>query len=78
MTRAGVCALVIKPGFVDTPMTAAFEKGLLWASPDAIARIIVRLVNARRSGIYYAPRFWWVIMRVVRCIPARFFYRLNL
>jgi decaprenylphospho-beta-D-erythro-pentofuranosid-2-ulose 2-reductase len=33
-----VRAVIVKPGFIDTPMTAAFEKkGLLWAKPDAVA-----------------------------------------
>ena len=29
----GVNVLTIKPGFVDTPMTAQFKKGALWATP---------------------------------------------
>lgn len=30
---SGAHVLTIKPGFVDTPMTASFKKGLLWAQP---------------------------------------------
>ncbi len=33
LAPTGVRVLIIKPGFVDTPMTAAFPKGPLWASP---------------------------------------------
>jgi len=29
-----VAVITIKPGFVDTPMTAAFPKGPLWAKPQ--------------------------------------------
>ena len=78
MQRGGVRVIVIKPGFVDTPMTAPFKKGLLWATPHAVAKIIHRRVAAARSGIYYAPRFWRLVMALVRAIPARLFYRLNI
>ena len=48
---SGVQVLTIKPGFVDTPMTAAFDKkGPLWSPPDAIARAILRGVARRRRG----------------------------
>ena len=36
--RRGVHVLTIKPGFVDTPMTATFTKGPLWASPGTVAK----------------------------------------
>jgi NAD(P)-dependent dehydrogenase (short-subunit alcohol dehydrogenase family) len=74
----GVGVITIKPGFVDTPMTAQFKKGLLWAQPAAIAAIIHARVASASSGTYYAPRFWWAIMAVIRTIPARILYRLNI
>jgi len=40
--------ITIKPGFVDTPMTAAFRKGVLWAQPERIARGIVRALERKR------------------------------
>jgi NAD(P)-dependent dehydrogenase (short-subunit alcohol dehydrogenase family) len=78
MQRSGVRVIVVKPGFVDTPMTVAFKKGLLWATPHAVANIIHRRVAVARSGIFYAPRFWRAIMVLVRCIPAGLLYRLNI
>jgi hypothetical protein len=59
-------------------MTAQFKKGALWAKPEAIAKIIRDRVAAARSGSYYAPAFWWLIMVVVRRIPARVLYRMNI
>jgi NADP-dependent 3-hydroxy acid dehydrogenase YdfG len=78
LRSSGVRVITIKPGFVDTPMTAQFKKGLLWAQPEAIAAIIHARVASARSGAYYAPRFWWAIMAVVRSIPASILYRLNI
>ena len=73
----GINVVTIKPGFVDTPMTAAFKKGVLWAKPDAVARDIVAAIDRRRP-VAYVPRFWWGIMRVITHIPEFAFRRLKL
>jgi decaprenylphospho-beta-D-erythro-pentofuranosid-2-ulose 2-reductase len=78
MQAFGIRVITIKPGFVDTPMTAQFKKGFLWARPASIAAIIHDRVASAPSGSYYAPRFWWAIMAVIRCLPARILYRLNI
>jgi decaprenylphospho-beta-D-erythro-pentofuranosid-2-ulose 2-reductase len=78
MAKADVDVLTIKPGFVDTPMTAAIaNKGALWAKPDQIAAGIVRAIDRRRS-VVYLPRFWGLIMLVIRHIPEPIFKRLKL
>jgi len=74
---SGVNVLTIKPGFVDTPMTQAFRKGPLWASPQAVARGIVHAIERRRA-VAYLPGFWWVIMRVITHIPEPLFRRIRL
>ena len=75
--RSGVTVLDIKPGLVDTPMTAGFEKGVLWAAPETIAAGIVRALDAGRS-VTYLPWFWRYLMFIVRNIPERIFKRLEL
>lgn len=78
LAKAGVRVVTIKPGFVDTPMTAAFEKkGLLWASPDQIAHGIVKAVASGRD-VVYLPWFWRWIMLVIQHIPEVVFKRLSL
>ena len=77
LARHGVHVLTIKPGFVDTPMTASFKKGPLWASPDAIAEGIVQAVDTQRD-VVYLPWFWRFIMLVIRSVPERLFKRLSL
>ncbi|MFC6842205.1 SDR family oxidoreductase [Xanthomonas theicola] len=74
---AGINVLTIKPGFVDTPMTAAFKKGALWAKPDQIAKGIVRAVDRRRA-VAYLPGFWWAIMFIIKSIPEFVFRRIKL
>ena len=75
--KSGVAVVTIKPGFVDTPMTASFKKGMLWASPDSLAKTIDKSV-LRKCGVVYAPWFWWFIMTIINLIPEKFFKRLGL
>jgi decaprenylphospho-beta-D-erythro-pentofuranosid-2-ulose 2-reductase len=75
--RSGVQVLTIKPGFVDTPMTAQFKKGLLWAKPGAIAKRIHKSIG-KNIDVIYLPWFWRFIMLVVRYIPENLFKRLKL
>ena len=73
----GVRVLTISPGFVDTPMTASFKKGPIWATPDAVAADIDRALRGG-FGSVYTPWFWRWIMLVIRSIPERVFVRLKL
>src|SRR5262249_29531253 len=77
LCKQGVDVITIKPGFVDTPMTAAFPKGPLWAKPEQIAAGIVRAID-RRATVVYLPGFWRLIMFVIRSIPESVFRRLTI
>lgn len=77
LCKSGVNVLDIKPGFVDTPMTADFKKGLLWAKPERVAADIVRAIDAGKSEIY-TPFFWRFIMMIIKSVPERIFKRLSL
>lgn len=78
LAKANVDVLTIKPGFVDTPMTAAIaNKGALWAQPDRIADGIVKAIDRRRN-VVYLPWFWRWIMLVIRHIPEPLFKKINL
>lgn len=75
--RSGVQVLTIKPGFVDTPMTREFKKGLLWVKPEVIAQGIVRAID-KRKDVVYLPFFWRYIMLIIKLIPEFIFKRLSL
>lgn len=77
LTPAGVQVLTIKPGFVDTPMTVDFKKGLLWVKPDVVAKDIVRAIK-RNKKVIYTPRRWWWIMFIIRLIPESLFVKTKL
>jgi short-subunit dehydrogenase len=73
---SGIRVLTVKPGLVDTPMTARFQKGLLWASPAQVAKGLMRALRGSKD-VVYLPWFWRWIMLVVRMIPERLFKRLS-
>jgi decaprenylphospho-beta-D-erythro-pentofuranosid-2-ulose 2-reductase len=74
----GVNVLDVRPGFVSTPMTQHLTRsGPLWAEPDAVARDIVDAIDRRRA-VLYTPRFWQLIMLIVRSLPRVVFHRTRL
>jgi decaprenylphospho-beta-D-erythro-pentofuranosid-2-ulose 2-reductase len=73
----GVRVVTIKPGFVSSPMTAAFKKGALWATPAKVAADIVRAMD-RGTAVIYTPWFWRPIMCIIRAVPETVFRRLRL
>ncbi|MFH1493844.1 MAG: SDR family oxidoreductase [Pseudomonadota bacterium] len=77
LCKSNINVLTVKPGFVDTPMTAAFKKGPLWATPEAIAIGIERAIT-KRKDIVYLPFWWRFIMQIITHIPERIFKRLSL
>lgn len=76
MFQRGVRVVTLKPGFVDTAMTAHLKKSPLFASPERVARGIVRAVDAGKP-VAYLPGFWRLVMFAVRAIPETLFRRLR-
>lgn len=77
VARSGVHVVTVKPGFVDSPMTASIPKHRLFAPPSAVGAAILRAVQ-RRSDVVYVPGYWRVIMWIIRHVPERIFKRMRL
>lgn len=76
--RSGVNVTLVKPGFVDTPMTARLAKGgPLWAQPEKVAADIARAMD-RGTAMIYTPWFWRWIMLIIRSVPDAIFRRTRL
>lgn len=76
--RPEISVTLIKPGFIDTPMTDHLEKGgPLWVSPEMIAEVIHSAMNKRRVRVY-APWFWRWIMLIIRSLPIAVMHRTKL
>ena len=70
LAAAGVAVVLIKPGWVDTPMTSVIKKNPLFASAASVGRDIHRAIDARRSTVY-VPGYWRWISLIVRMLPAK-------
>ncbi len=77
LARSGVHVVTVKPGFVDSPMTADLPKNRLFAPPSAVAAAILDAVERRRD-VVYVPGFWRAVMWAIRMVPERIFKRLRL
>ncbi len=74
----GPRAVIVKPGPTITPMTDGMvRKGLLWATPEAVATVVRRAAD-RGGPVQYAPWFWRFIMLIIRFLPAPIFNRLDI
>lgn len=77
LAHLGVTVTTVKPGFVDTPMTAHLAKGPLFASADRVGARIYRAME-RGESVVYTPWFWGIIMRIIALIPEEIFKKLRL
>jgi len=77
LNKSKVAVVTIKPGFVDTPMTARFQKGVLWAKPNSVAMKIILSIDKKKEEVY-VPGFWSLIMRLIMIIPNKIFVKMNL
>jgi short-subunit dehydrogenase len=73
----GVSVVTLKPGFVDTPMTAEVPKNPLFCSARRAGRAIHSAIEGRRD-VAYIPWFWRPIMALVTSLPESVFKRLRL
>jgi short-subunit dehydrogenase len=73
----GIRVVTLKPGFVDTPMTARLPRNPLASSPQRAARGIYRAIESRRD-VAYIPWVWRPVMALICALPESLFKRLRL
>lgn len=78
LAKKGVRVMTVKPGFVNTRMTAEMKlPKLLTAEPQDVARAIFRGAEKGADVVYVYPIWRW-IMLVIRLIPETVFKKLKL
>jgi len=70
----GVAVVTIKPGPIDTPMTAHLPRSPLFAAAGPAGQAIHRAL-LRRRAVAYVPGWWWPIMTLLRLLPEALFRR---
>jgi NAD(P)-dependent dehydrogenase (short-subunit alcohol dehydrogenase family) len=64
----GLRVVTVKPGFVETSMTAGMDPPPFAGEPDGVARDVLQAVDRRRP-LLYTPRPWRWVMLVIRNLP---------
>ena len=77
LSPSGVSVVTIKPGMVDTPMTAHLPKSPLFAKPSDVGKGIYKAMLAGKD-IAYLPVYWKLIMFVIKIIPEGIFKKMRL
>jgi decaprenylphospho-beta-D-erythro-pentofuranosid-2-ulose 2-reductase len=74
----GVKVITVKPGFVNTQMTAAMDlPKALTAEATEVAEAIFNAQKNQRDVIY-VKKIWWLIMYIIRCLPEFIFKKTDL
>lgn len=74
----GVHVLTVKPGFIDTKMTAGMDLPKpLTASPLQVAKAIRKAARKKKNTIYVLS-IWRLIMYIIKTIPEGIFKKLKL
>jgi short-subunit dehydrogenase len=77
LAASGVRVVTIKPGFVETAMTAGMGNLLWMISADEAGRRIVDAAE-RKRGVVYVPRRWRLVSWIISAIPSAIFRQLDI
>ncbi|MCQ3930117.1 MAG: short-chain dehydrogenase [Chloroflexi bacterium] len=77
LAKSGVAVVTIKPGLVDTPMTADIKKNFLFSDPATVGKAIYLGMKKGKDTVY-APWFWRYIMAIIIHIPEFIFKKMSL
>lgn len=75
--RAGVHAMTVKPGPVDTAMTWGLGKMPFMTTPEMVAEDILRGLK-KRCNVVYTAGIWRMVMTVIRLVPEPIFKKLSI
>lgn len=77
LSSSEIKVITIKPGMVDTPMTAHLPKGILFAKASAVGKGIYDAI-LKKKDIAYIPGYWRFVMFIIKHIPESIFKKLKL
>ncbi len=77
MAHFGVNVLTVKPGFVDTPMTAHLQKNFLFATGEEVGADIYKAIK-KGKGVIYSKKIWAMVMLIIRNVPGFIFNKMKM
>lgn len=73
-----VRVVTVKPGMVETPMTAHLDKLVMPVDAERAAAEILRVARGRFWQVRHIPLRWLAVSAVIRSIPSFLFKRTNI
>ncbi len=78
LSRFDVNVITVKPGFVETKMTAGMDlPKILTAQPEQLGKAVFDAYRKKKATLYYLPA-WRFIMFVIRNVPEFIFQKTKL
>jgi decaprenylphospho-beta-D-erythro-pentofuranosid-2-ulose 2-reductase len=77
--KSGVRVVDVRPGMVDSPMTAGLTMPRALVSTAAqVGEVLVDALDGRTGDIVYAPAWWRLVMLGIKSLPEPLFKRMKL
>jgi hypothetical protein len=74
--RSKAAVQLYRLGYVDTRLAAGQDLKLKPADPEKVAARVIRGLGGRSLNVF-EPRYWGVIVRGLRILPASLYNRLD-
>jgi short-subunit dehydrogenase len=75
--RSGVHVMLVKPGFMNTPMIKGMKlPPLPIAQPNDVADCVIKSLE-KKKNVIYVPWFWRIIMGIIQHIPECIFKKMS-
>jgi NAD(P)-dependent dehydrogenase (short-subunit alcohol dehydrogenase family) len=79
LSKEGVRVITVKPGFVNTRMTAGMNlPKALTAEPDEVGNAIFQAAEVKHKDVVYVRWIWWPIMSAIMSIPEGVFKKMKI
>ena len=78
LAERGVRVVTIKPGMIETPMTAHLDKLMMPISAERAAREILKVSRGRLWNVRHVPLRWLGVSLIIRSIPSFLFKRTSI
>ena len=72
-----VAVIVARPGFVRSKMTVGLDPAPFSRTPDEVAAVLVRAINAEHSRIVWIPGVLGLILGLLRLAPQRIWRKVS-